>query len=190
MIRPIPLGFRHALCWLCVFLSACGFQLRGLPDATFHTLYIDGNLGGGSAQQEMEQQFQHQTHLTLVKQTSQADVILYISPIRDSQQILSLNVEGTVSQYTLYSRLSYRATDNLGNELVPPSSLTTSRVFNYNIVQILGKSVEQVQMTQDMHLELVHQMMYRLLSLHPHTGSADLAPPPSRTAPSLNAPKP
>lgn len=166
----------------CCVLSACGFQLRGLPEAGFHTLYLDGSLGG-SAQEELNQQIQHQTHLTLVKQSAQADVLLYLSPIHDSQQVLSINTEGTVSQYTLYARLSYRATDNLGNELIPPSSLTVSRIFNFNVVQMLGKSTEQVLLTQDMHLDLVHQMLRRVLNLHPTLGSSEALPPPQSVVP-------
>lgn len=170
-----PMLNRLVTALLSIMVTACGFQLRGLPDAQFHTLYIDGVLGA-PADQELHQELLHQTHLVLVKQASQADVILHVSPIRNTQQILSLNAVGTVTQYTLYSRLSYRATDNLENELIPPSSLTVSRLFNYNIAQILGKPAEQTLLNKDMEIDLVHQMMRRVLSLHPTLGHADAVP--------------
>ncbi len=169
---PVRTLSRTLLCVLALFLASCGFQLRGLPEAQFHTLYISGSLGG-AADQELKQEILHQTHLSLVTKASEADVILYLKPVINTQQILTLTYQGEVSQYTLFSRLSYRATDNLGDELIPPSSLTASRLFNYNVVQILGKPAEQTLLVQDMQIDLVHQMMRRVLALHPTLGNAD-----------------
>ncbi|KXW58562.1 LPS-assembly lipoprotein LptE [Ferrovum myxofaciens] len=152
-------------------LCACGFHLRGLPEAQFHTLYLDGKMGE-VADQELKQQVLHQTHITLVNQSDKADVVLTLSPIQNTQQILTLNAEGTVSQYTLYARLSYRASDNLGNELIPPSTLTVTRLYNYNVIQILGKPAEQQLLTHDMQIDLVHQLLHRVLALHPALGTA------------------
>ncbi|WP_297456009.1 LPS assembly lipoprotein LptE [Ferrovum sp.] len=152
-------------------LGACGFHLRGLPEAQFHTLYLDGKMGD-VADQELKLEILHQTHITLVKQSDKADVVLTLSPIQNTQQILTLNAEGTVSQYTLYARLSYRASDNLGNELIPPSTLTVTRLYNYNVIQILGKPAEQQLLTHDMQIDLVHQLLHRVLALHPALGTA------------------
>ncbi|NDU85320.1 MAG: hypothetical protein G3H99_01750 [Ferrovum sp.] len=175
-ILSTRLPLRQSLRWLswailAFWMSACGFQLRGLPEANFHSLYISGNMGA-VGDQELQQQLIHQTHLIQVKQAEKADVILYLAPIKITQQILSLNAQGTVSQYTLYARLTFRATDNLGTEVVPPSTLTVSRLFNYNVIQILGKPTEQQLLTQDMQLDLVHQMLRRILTVHPALGTA------------------
>ncbi|WP_297474349.1 LPS assembly lipoprotein LptE [Ferrovum sp.] len=152
-------------------LGGCGFHLRGLPEAQFHTLYLDGKMGE-VADQELKLEVLHQTHITLVNQSDKADVILSLAPIQNTQQILTLNAEGTVSQYTLYARLSYHASDNLGNELIPPSTLTVTRLYNYNVIQILGKPAEQQLLTHDMQVDLVHQLLHRVLTLHPALGTA------------------
>lgn len=157
--------------WLLLFclslLAGCGFQLRGTQHAAYHTLFLSsGGLDSG-LEREIRTSLTQEAQLTLVSQPEKADVIVYVSPLIRSKQILTLNAQGTVSQFTLYSRLNFRATDNAGNEILNPTNVSVSRLFNYNDVQILAKTSEEQVMVRDMQQELVRQMLNRIVTLKP-----------------------
>lgn len=168
-IAPTILPLRHRVL-LLVFLSllgGCGFQLRGTQPAAYHTLFLSsGGLDPGM-DREIRSALVHEAQLTLVAQPDKADVIVYVSPLNRSKQILTLNAQGTVSQFTLYSRLNFRATDHAGNEILDPTDVAVSRLFNYNDVQILAKTTEEQVMVREMQHELVRQMLNRIVALKP-----------------------
>ncbi len=145
-------------------LGGCGFQLRGAPQLPFHKVYLNGALEK-SLNNEIRTALTREAGVTLVTRPEQADVIVTISQLVKDKQILTLNAQGTVSQFTLLSRLNFRATDNAGNELMPPTNITISRLFNYNDVQILAKQSEEVLLYRDMQHELVQQMLRRMSSV-------------------------
>ncbi len=147
-------------------LGSCGFQLRGAPQLSFHRVYINGALER-SLDNEIRTALTRDAGVTLVPRPEQADVVVTVTPLVKDKQILTLNAQGTVSQFTLVSRLTFRATDNAGNELLAPSEVTITRLFNYNDVQILAKQSEEQLLYRDMQHELVQQMLRRLSALKP-----------------------
>ncbi|MHB8353222.1 MAG: LPS-assembly lipoprotein LptE [Burkholderiales bacterium] len=151
-------------------LAGCGFRLRGAPQLSFHKVYLNGTLERG-LDTEIRNALTHEEGLTLVTKPDLADVVVTISPLIKDKQILTLNAQGTVSQFTLLSRLNFRATDSAGNELLAPTDITISRLFNYNDVQILAKQSEELLLYRDMQRELVQQMLLRLATIKPKTGT-------------------
>jgi LPS-assembly lipoprotein len=149
-----------------LLLGGCGFQLRGAPQLSFHNVYLSGTLEKGLAS-EIRTALTSEAGVTLVTRPEQADVIVTVTPLVKDKQILTLNAQGTVSQFTLLSRLNFRASDNAGNELLAPTDITISRLFNYNDVQILAKQSEEQLLYRDMQHELVQQMLRRLASIKP-----------------------
>ncbi len=153
---------------LCAsLLGGCGFKLRGTQHAPFHTLFLSSGGLDPNLEREIRTALTQEGQLTLVPQPDKADVIVYVSPLNRSKQILTLNAQGTVSQFTLYSRLNFRATDNAGNEILHPTDVSVSRLFNYNDVQILAKTTEEQVMVREMQHELVRQMLNRIVTLKP-----------------------
>ncbi len=162
-----PTGGVGLLLLLMSLLGGCGFQLRGAQQAGYHTLFLSsGGLEPG-LDLEIRTALTQEAQLKLVSQPEKADVVVYVSPLNRSKQILTLNAQGTVSQFTLYSRLNFRATDNAGNELLHPTDVSVSRLFNYNDVQILAKTTEEQVMVKEMQHELVRQMLNRIVTLKP-----------------------
>ncbi len=160
--------FRFISLLLVLFLAGCGFQLRGAPHLAFHSIYLSGPPDLGLARQ-IRQALTQEEGLTIATAPEKADVVLYISPLVKQQQILTLNAQGSVSQYTLLARMNFRATDGMGNELLAPTHVSLSRVFNYNDVQILAKQIEQDVIYKDMERQLVQEMIFRLATLNPAT---------------------
>ena len=145
-------------------LGSCGFQLRGAPQLAFQKVYLNGALEKG-LDNEIRTALTREAGVTLVTRPELADVVVSVSQLVKDKQILTLNAQGTVSQFTLLSRIGFRATDNAGNELLPPTDITISRLFNYNDVQILAKQSEELLLYRDMQHELVQQMLRRLSSV-------------------------
>ncbi len=153
-----------------LLLAGCGFQLRGAPQLSFHNVYLSGTLEK-NLNNEIRTALTRDAGVTLVSRPDQADVVVTVSPLIKDKQILTLNAQGTVSQFTLLSRLSFRASDSAGNELLAPTDITISRLFNYNDVQILAKQSEEQLLYRDMQHDLVQQMLRRLASIKLKTGA-------------------
>ena len=161
---------RFLLAGSTLLVSGCGFQLRGAPHLAFQKVYLSGALDPG-LDREIRTTLTRDAGVTLVSRPEQADVVVYVSPLVKDKQILTLNAQGTVSQFTLISRLKFRATDGSGEELLPPSDVNISRLFNYNDVQILAKQYEEQLMYRDMQHDLVQQMLRRLEVLKPKSAA-------------------
>ncbi len=162
--------FASFLVLFTLLLQACGFQLRTPPHLSYQRVYLSANL-----ERNLSSEIRSaltQDGVTLVSQPDQADVIVYVSPLVKDKQILTLNAQGTVSQFTLLSKLNFRATDSAGNELLPPTDVTITRLFNYNDVQILAKQSEEQLMYKDMQHDLVQQMLRRLAALKPKSAAS------------------
>lgn len=154
-----------------LLLSGCGFQLRGAPHLAYQKVYLSGNLDR-DLDREIRTALTRDAGVTLVSRPDQADVVVYVSPLVKDKQILTLNAQGTVSQFTLMSRLKFRAADSSGEELLPPTDITISRLFNYNDVQILAKQYEEQLLYKDMRHDLVQQMLRRLSALKPKAAAS------------------
>ncbi len=163
----VPAGWLVILLLCVTFLGGCGFKLRGTQHAPFQTLFLSSGGLDPNLEREIRTALTQEGQLRLVPQPDKADVIVYVAPLNRSKQILTLNAQGTVSQFTLYSRLNFRATDNAGNEILHPTDVSVSRLFNYNDVQILAKTTEEQVMVREMQHELVRQMLNRIVTLKP-----------------------
>ncbi|HQT81060.1 MAG: hypothetical protein B7Z60_03170 [Ferrovum sp. 37-45-19] len=161
MIKQIIIGF-----WVLVLLSSCGFQLRQPPQLHFKTIFIEGVLDS-SIKRTVTSSLTVDEGLTIVKNPADAEVIVNISPPQATRQILSLNSQGLVSQYTLYMKLNFRAHDNEDNELLPPTQLVASRILKYSDAQIYASLQEEKSLNDDMRQDLVLQMLRRLSSINP-----------------------
>ncbi|MBU6467525.1 MAG: hypothetical protein KGN31_02640 [Betaproteobacteria bacterium] len=149
-----------------LLLASCGFQLREPPKLHFKTIFIEGGLDS-SIKRTVTQSLTVDEGLTIVTNPAEAEVIVNISPPRASRQILSLNAQGLVSQYTLYMKLSFRAHDNEDNELLAPTELVASRILKYSDAQIYASLQEEKSLNDDMRQDLVLQMLRRLSAINP-----------------------
>lgn len=149
-------------------LTACGFQLRSAPQLSFRRIYLGGSINP-DLMGDIRNAFTADAGLTVVAAPEQAEVVVTLSSLVRDKQTLTLNAQGLVSQYLLSLRMSFRASDATGNELLPPTAAAVTRQFNYSDAQILAKQQEEQQLYRDMQQELVLQMLRRLsaIKLHP-----------------------
>jgi LPS-assembly lipoprotein len=89
---------------LILFISACGFQLRGDIQANFDSISISG--GSSSFNKTLQRKFR-QAGIT-IKSASEAEKIVQIIKNDFTKTILTLTGTGLVSEYQLDYTVSYR----------------------------------------------------------------------------------
>jgi LPS-assembly lipoprotein len=152
-----------------LFIAGCGFQLRGsktfLP--SLQNLYIQSTDPYGQLATYLAT-YLKQSGVHLTTTPDEATAILSILSETQNQQLISVSGTQQTRQYNLLLLVQFQVTNNKGAILVPPQSLTESRILTSISDQILGGSNEQTIMYQQMRRSMVYDMINRL-------GSQDVA---------------
>jgi LPS-assembly lipoprotein len=145
-------------------LAGCDFHLRGKVQMAFTRIYIGGSLDAASMN-EVRKVLSEDVGLTITPTPEEAQVVVTLSALTRDKQVLTLNAQGLVSQYLLTVRMSFRASDASGTELLAPSTASVTRQFNYSDAQILAKQQEEQQLYKDMQQEVLLQLLRRLSAI-------------------------
>lgn len=148
--------------WLPVlFLTACGFHLRGDVGMPFTTLYLDAGSSNSPFVHELRRNLAN-NKVTLVNQSEQAQVILQIVSEVTDKQILTLSGAGRVNEFQLRYRVSVHAYDSRHNTWIPAEEMFLYRNFSYDDTKILAKESEEALLFQSMRSDMVQQILRRL----------------------------
>jgi LPS-assembly lipoprotein len=166
---------RKSLLLLVLFLSACGFHLRGhgLNETTFafHSIYLQvpaetpfvSGLRNGLKSYKLE----------LAPSPQKADLIFQVVSESRDKQILALSGGGQVNEFELYYRVSFRVYDNQKRDWLPAGQIELQRDFNYDNSQILAMAQEEAQIYQDMYSDAIEQVLRRLSLARPPVDTQD-----------------
>lgn len=162
-------AIRRGVVGLCFFwLSGCGFHWHSQGvHFLFKTVFIQGSKNT-TLNNEVLAEIAAAPGIKVVTQRDTADLILILTSLSETDQILTLDAQGSVSQYSLISRLNFRATDKNNLEVLVPSHVTITRVFNYNDVEIFAKESEKIVIQTDMRHQLITQMLEKLSTVNPN----------------------
>ena len=138
---------------LILFVSACGFQLRGDIQANFDSISISGGTSGFN--KTLQRKFR-QAGIT-VKNASEAEKIVEIIENKFTKTILTLTGTGAVSEYQLDYDVTYRfkskdAPWNL------PVTIEATRTYTYDDQDILAKDEEEKRLVSGMEDQLIKTM--------------------------------
>ena len=146
-------------------LAGCGFQLRGVADLPFETLYIPGATSGIGL--DLKRNIQSGTHTRVVDDPKLAQAVLQFSEVSNQKVILSLSGSGRVSEFQLRYRVGFSVNDGKGNPFLPPSQVLLTRDFTFNDTDVLSKEVEEAQIFREMQADMVQQILRRIASATP-----------------------
>jgi LPS-assembly lipoprotein len=161
-------------------LSACGFHLRGsgghytLP---FPAMYV-GLPESSPLAIDLKRNIRVNGNTVVVSDPAKADGVIEVltDPEKTrTKSILSLNSNGRVREYLLAYTIVFRVRDKLGNELLPPTSISLNRPITFDETQLLAKEQEEALLYRDMQTDLVQQMMRRMAAIKP-VAALSLAP--------------
>jgi len=147
-------------------LSGCGFALRGSGGGSllpFQTVHISG--ASGPLVVELRRNIVAGGNTAVVDDPQVAQGIVHIISQTRDKQVLSLNSQGRVREYTLRSHLQFLVRDNKGLVLLEPTALTIRRTLSFNESQVLAKEAEEASLYREMQSDLVQQMMRRLAAI-------------------------
>lgn len=140
-------------------LSACGFQLRDeapLPFSSAYVLAPDASILAPALRQSLDSQGK------LAPGVREAAVRIQLVDEQRTKDILSLSGGGKVREYRLVYRVTLRALDAQGRDLVSPIEMQQMREYSYDDALILAKEAEEASLTRAMEQEVLRQALRRL----------------------------
>ena len=153
---------RLSVLLLILGLAGCGFQLRGNAALPFESVFVEGG-------QEIVVALERAIRPTATKVTTRAQdaqVTLQILGESREKRILSLDSAGRVSEYRLLYRVSFKAVDNKGRELLEQQQIELRRDITFNDNQTLAKESEELLLYRDMQVDAVQQIIRRMSVIH------------------------
>lgn len=150
---------------LTISLSSCGFHLqREMPLApALHRLYLQSPDPYGTLSRNLKQ-YLKLSKVELVTSPAQAQTILVILRDANTEELLSVNATQKTRQYNLHVTVDFQVTDSNGRIIVPPQSLTETRIITIQSNQILGGSNAAFLLYQDLRRAISYAIMNRLVS--------------------------
>ena len=152
-----------------LLLSACGFRLRGSgpqPVLPFKTLFL--RIAEASPLNvPLRRNLDAMSNIEIVTDRKQADAALEVLSEGKDKQVLSLNSQGRVREYTLVYRLNFRVVDTEGRQLLAPTELAIRRIQSFNEKQVLAKEAEEATLFREMQSDLVQQVLRRVGAIKP-----------------------
>ena len=150
-------------------LSACGFRLRGTgpqPELPFRTLFVSVAETSPIGVQ-LRRNLDVMSNIQIVTDRKLADAALEVLNEGKDKQVLSLNSQGRVREYTLLYRLNFRVVDKEGRQLLAPTELVIRRIQSFNENQVLAKEAEEATLFREMQSDLVQQVLRRVSAIKP-----------------------
>lgn len=107
------------------------------------------------------------SNIEIVSDRKQADAALEVLNEGRDKQVLSLNSQGRVREYTLLYRANFRVVDKEGRQLLAPTELVIRRIQSFNESQVLAKEAEEATLYREMQSDLVQQVLRRISAIKP-----------------------
>lgn len=159
-------------------LGACGFHLRGQGASAlpFQSLYVQSANDHTPFVAELKRAVQA-AGVQLAGSPDSAQLTLNIVSETTGKQILSLSGAGRVLEYQLRYAVSFRAYDAQQQEWLAPDEIVLQRNLSFDDERVLSKEQEELLLYQNMHSDVVQQVLRRLTHAKPRTGDGLTSPP-------------
>ena len=142
-------------------LMACGYRLRGMVDLPFKVIAIVGN-PSPPLRADLQTAILTGTDIKVAINPKDADLILEVTNEINGREILAYNSNGQVSAYRLTIRVTFRAYDITGGDIVPESEIYMTRDMDFSNTTVLATDVQQQQFLALMRKDLALQILRRI----------------------------
>lgn len=143
-------------------LTGCGFQLRGVSNMAFNTMFIQGNTLIISKDLKKSLAV---NEIKILNTAENAELLLEMVGEESEKRILSLSGRGLVTEFELYYRVHYRA--KFADDAVwgQVQTVEARRDFSYSDANLLAKQVEEKRLNENMQSDVVNSLVRRLSAL-------------------------
>jgi LPS-assembly lipoprotein len=142
-------------------LMACGYRIRGMVDLPFKVIAIVGN-PSPPLRADLQTAILTGTDIKVAINPKDADLILEVTNEINGREILAYNSNGQVSAYRLTIRVTFRAYDITGGDIVPESEIYMTRDMDFSNTTVLATDVQQQQFLALMRKDLALQILRRI----------------------------
>ena len=150
-----------------VYLTACGFQLRGqIADLPYERVYVAAPVGL-TIGADVKLALSTHTRVKVVSRVEKAEVVLQIVHAINEKKILSLSAGGRVREFELGYRVAVRLLDPAGNELAVLREIRLTRILPFLDAQVLAKVAEEEMLYRDMQRDAVQQLLRQVSAINP-----------------------
>lgn len=163
-----------------LLLAGCGFHLRkGMTlSNVVQPIYIDAASPNSPLVQLIENQLEA-NNIVLTQSSKTAKLILHISKIQSNTQLTSLRGGSEAGQYTVTTSLTISATDEKGQPLIKPNTITQQRSYSSNATQTLSSNYTSTDITDNMQQSLANQVLSQVAAIGSDDQSTATATKPS-----------
>ena len=148
---------------LLVFLSACGFHLRGQVDLPVGLRILDLD-----AQQAdtLTQNILRQSLLSNgVTLSGDAPYTLKVLNESGDRRVLTVTSNAKASEYELIQNLTFELLDTKGNSVSEAQTITSYRTLQYDASAEIGKAQEETNLRREMKQSNAYNVLLRLKAI-------------------------
>jgi LPS-assembly lipoprotein len=160
--KTTRLPYRLAPLLLLALLAGCGFHLRGGYDvpAFLQAVNLRLPVGGQALGKELR--------LALERNnigTHGGDLVLEVVSEKLTRQTSSLDSSARAAEYILIYNVDFRVNSVDGRVVGPLESLILRRSYQYNALNVVGKSTEEETLVNELRLDAAQQIVRQLAAL-------------------------
>ncbi|SDU18486.1 LPS-assembly lipoprotein LptE [Halopseudomonas salegens] len=146
-----------------LFLTGCGFQLRGagVDNVKLDSLQVSAEDPHSAIVREVVDTLTREQ----VNISSAAAYQLHISAERQESKAITYSGRATPAEMSLTSQIEYVISDRQERVLVGPETLSTERVYVNDRDNVVGSGQEAELLRREMRRDLSRQLLFRLSSL-------------------------
>ncbi|MDD3609710.1 MAG: LPS assembly lipoprotein LptE [Halothiobacillaceae bacterium] len=158
---------------LALGLAACGYQLRGTGGAAqagalsplLERLYIEG-MSPVSGPWPVFADELRGSGASLVADPAQASARLVVEDYATERRVNVVDPQARIREYELTRRLRFHVErPGDGTRLLPSQTVEVSRPAAYSSSGLLGSSLEEGRVLQELEQDIARQVLYRLMAV-------------------------
>ena len=142
-------------------LIACGYRMRGMVDVPYKAIAITGN-PSPPLRADLQTAILTGTDVKVAINPKDADLVLEVNNEINGREILAYNSNGQISAYRLTIRVTFRAYDIAGGDIVPESEIYMTRDMDFSNTTVLATDAQQAQFITIMRKDLAVQILRRI----------------------------
>ncbi|MFT5593326.1 MAG: LPS-assembly lipoprotein [Oceanicoccus sp.] len=156
---------------LLVFLSACGFHLRGQVDLPVALRIL--NLEAQNAELLTQNLLRQSLLSNGVTLAVDAPYTLKIISESGDRRVLSVTSNAKASEYELTQNLSFELLDTKGNKVSEEITISNYRTLQYDASAEIGKAQEEANLRREMKQYNAYNVLLRLKAIKLKPAQAD-----------------
>ena len=153
---------------LLLLASACGWHLRGAlvlpPD--LQSMYISARDNYSGITVDLKRTLES-NGIKLAGSSVLAQMTMHIIDERHQRRTATVSAGGLASEYELSLEVDYKVTDSNNNLLIPLSTATVIRTYNFDPNTVTSAAQEERVLQQEMRADIIQQMARRLRFMKP-----------------------